>query len=327
MAKKIEIRVLSEKHVSQVAPTLGEIVDIVEETYRMAGRGEAEVPTKIGVHPGWDGGFCHAMPAWVAPARALGMKWISYYPGNVNRDLADSTGLLILNDPDTAQPVALMEGMWITYARTAACAAVAARHLANPNPARLGLVGCGGLGKWSLRVFAEVFPSLEEVYVSSRTPESREAFCVTMRKQGRWKLEPAERVEDAVRGMDVVISSIPKSGRPPVHESFWSEGSLAIPLDVTAAWDDACYGKADVFVSDGFEAFSRSAGRQRPDMPLPKHPVDLSDILLGRKTGRSSPKQRIMAVPTGVASVDMTLGWEIYRRAKAADLGTVLPLT
>jgi ornithine cyclodeaminase/alanine dehydrogenase-like protein (mu-crystallin family) len=127
--------------------------------------------------------------------------------------------------------------------------------------------------------------------------------------------------------MDVVITSIPKSGTPPVHSSFWSEGSLAIPLDVTAAWSDDCYSGADVFVSDGFEAFSRAAGRQRPGMILPKEPVDLSDVLLGRKKGRSSPKQRIMAVPTGVASVDMTLGWEIYRRAKAANLGTVLPLT
>ena len=327
MVRRIEIRVLSEQHVSEVAPKLREIVDIVEDTYRMEGRGEAEVPTKIGVHPGWEAGFCHAMPAWVAPARALGMKWVSYYPGSLQRDFADSTALLILNDPDTGQPVALMEGMWITYARTAACAAVAARHLANPNPVRLGLVGCGGLGKWSLRVLSDIFPSLTEVHVSSRTPQSRKAFCAGMQKEGRWKLTPVERVEDAVRGMDVVISSIPKTGKPPVEEAFWSKGSLAIPLDVTAACDDACYAKADVFVSDDFEAFSRSAARQRPGMALPKAPVDLGDVLLGRKDGRTSAAQRIMAVPTGVASVDMTLGWEIYRRAKAANLGTVLPLT
>ena len=322
--QKIQIRVLSEEHVSKVAPPLREIVDLVEETYRM----ETDVPTKIGVHPpGWNGGFCHAMPAWVPSARALGMKWISYYPGNSNRGFPDSTGLLILNDPDTGQPVALMEGMWITYARTAACAAVAARHLANPNPKRLGLVGCGGLGKWSLRVLSEVFPTLTDIHVSSRTPESRKAFCAALQKEGRWKLTPADRVEDAVRGMDIVVSSIPKSKVAPVREAFWSEGSLAIPLDVTAAWDDACYGKADLFVSDGFEAFSRAAARQRPGMPLPKEPVDLADVLLGRKKGRTSAMQRIMAVPTGVASVDMTLGWEIYRRARDANLGTVLPLT
>jgi alanine dehydrogenase len=322
--QRIQIRVLSEEHVSKMAPPLREIVDLVEETYRM----EADVPTKIGVHPpGWNGGFCHAMPAWVAPARALGMKWVSYLPGNLERGLADSTALIVLNDPDTAQPVALLEGMWITYVRTAACAAVAARHLANPNPRRLGLVGCGGLGTWSLRVLSEIFPSLEEVRVSSRTPESRKAFCAAMQKEGSWKLTSAERVEEAVRGMDIVVSSIPKTAEPPVRESSWTAGSLAIPLDVSVALDDACYAKADLFVSDGFDAFRRSAGRQRPGMPLPKDPVELADILLGKKKGRSSPNQRIIAVPTGVGSVDMTLGWEIYRRAVKANLGTVLPLT
>jgi alanine dehydrogenase len=306
---------------------LKDIVAIVEDTYRMVGRGEAEVPTKIGVHPEWEGSFCHAMPAWVPPARALGMKWISYYPGNTSRELADSTGIIILNDADTGQPVAVMEGMWITYARTAACAAVAARHLANPDPRRLGLVGCGGLGTWSLRVLSEIFPSLTEVYVSSRTEASRNAFCAAMEKEGRWKLTSVARVEDAVRGMDVVISSIPKSGDAPARDAFWTPGSLAIPLDVTAAWDDASFARADVFVSDGFEAFARMAARQRPGMKLPQQPVDLADVILGRAAGRTSAAQRIMAVPTGVASVDMTLGWEIYRRANAAGLGTLLPLT
>lgn len=327
MTRAIQIRVLSEAHVSEVAPDLKQIVAIVEDTYRMAGRGEAEVPTKIGVHPEWEGSFCHAMPAWVAPARALGMKWISYYPGNIGRDLADSTGIIILNDPDTGQPVAVMEGMWITYARTAACAAVAALHLANPNPVRLGLVGCGGLGSWSLRTLSEIFPSLVEVYVNSRTEASRNAFCAALNKQGRWKLVPVDQVQDAVRGMDIVISSIPKSGNPPVRDSFWTEGTLAIPLDVTAAWDNACYAEADLFVSDGFQAFTRMAERQRPGMKLPEQPVDIADIVLGRAAGRTRAAQRIMAVPTGVASVDMTLAWEIYRRASSAGLGTAIRLT
>jgi ornithine cyclodeaminase/alanine dehydrogenase-like protein (mu-crystallin family) len=148
-----------------------------------------------------------------------------------------------------------------------------------------------------------------------------------MQKTGRWTLTPVRKVEDAVRGMDIVVSSIPKAGEAPVREPFWTEGGLAIPLDVTAAWDDACYARADLFVSDGFDAFRRAAARQRPQMPLPAEPVELSDVLLGRKKGRTSAKQRIMAVPTGVGSVDMTLGWEIYRRARDANLGTVLPLT
>ena len=55
--------------------------------------------------------FLHAMPAWVGgPTRALGMKWVSYFPGNFDRGLPDSTGIIILNDPDLGLPVASWKG-------------------------------------------------------------------------------------------------------------------------------------------------------------------------------------------------------------------------
>ena len=142
-----ELLLLDRADIEAVAPSLPEIVEVVEETYRMDGRGEVEVPVKVGVHPGRAHSFLHAMPAWVAGERALGMKWISYYPGNTARGFPDSSGLIVLNDPDHGHPVAIMEGMWITLVRTAACGAVAARYCARPEPARLGLVGCGGLGE------------------------------------------------------------------------------------------------------------------------------------------------------------------------------------
>ena len=92
------------------------------------------------------------MPAWVGGARALGMKWVSYFPGNFARGLPDSTGIIILNDPDFGLPCCIMEGMYVTFLRTAACAAVAAKYLAPRPPKTLGLIGCGGLGLWSLRI-------------------------------------------------------------------------------------------------------------------------------------------------------------------------------
>ena len=96
--------------------------------------------------------FLHAMPAWVGGSPAsLGMKWVSYFPGNFDRGLPDSTGIIILNDPEIGLPCCIMEGMYVTFLRTAACAAVAAKYLAPRPPKTLGLIGCGGLGLWSLR--------------------------------------------------------------------------------------------------------------------------------------------------------------------------------
>jgi ornithine cyclodeaminase/alanine dehydrogenase-like protein (mu-crystallin family) len=268
------------------------------------------------------------MPAWVEAERSLGMKWITYYPGNAARGLADSTGIIVLNDADTGMPVAVMEGMWITYARTSACAAVAARHLARAGATRLGLIGCGGLGTWSLRMLFEVFPDIREVRVSSRGRESREAFCRTMAAEVAWRLIPASGNEEVVRQSDIVISSISKSETPQALEAWWPAGSLAIPLDVAGCWDSAAFAKADRLVSDGYESLVRAANRARPDLRLSEdRHVRLEDVVAGRVKGRLSPADRIMAVPTGVASVDMTLAWEIFRCARKAGLGKHVRLT
>ncbi len=328
MLRRIEITVLSEREVVEAAPSRSAIIEIIERTYRYTAEGATDVPTKIGVHPDYPGSFCHAMPAWVAPERALGMKWITHYPGNSSRGYADASGIIVLNDPDTGMPVAVMDGMWITLARTSACAAVAARHLSVANPRRLGLIGCGGLGTWSLRMLPEVFPELRDVRVASRTRSSREAFCAAMHEEGGWNAVSVDRPEEAVREVDIVITSIPKSSEPVALEAWWSSGTLVIPLDVTGCWDRASFEQADRLVTDGLEALERAAARNRPGLRLPKERhMRLEEVVAGRIRGRQSENERIMAVPTGVASVDMTLGWDIFRRAQAAGLGKKVMLT
>ncbi len=319
-----ELLLLDRADIEAVAPPLPEIVDLVEETYRMDGRGEVEVPVKAGVHPGRPHSFLHAMPAWVAGEKALGMKWISYYPGNTARGFPDSSGLIVLNDPDHGHPVAIMEGMWITLVRTAACGAVAARHCARREPARLGLVGCGGLGKWSLRVLSALFPSLTDVVIASRRRESREEFCAAMADEGPWNLIPADSVEDAVRGMDIVVSSIPQGSERPLKADWWTEGMLAIPLDVLTAWEDDAFEAIDMLVADNDAGLRAAAAQRRPDLRLPGEFVSFGDIVLGNIPGRLSDTDRIMAIPTGLGSVDMPLAWSIYRRAREAGIGTAM---
>ena len=321
-----EIRLLRRADIEAVAPSLGEIVDLAEETYRMEASGEADVPVKIGVHPYGRHTFLHAMPAWVSGDRSLGMKWISYFPGNYDRGLPESSGLIVLNDPDHGLPVAIMEGMWITFVRTAACGAVAARHCAVADPVRLGLVGCGGLGTWSLRVLSAIFPSLAEVRVASRTRESRQAFCARMAGEGPWDLRPVDDTADAVRGMDIVVSSVPQGTNRSLKSEWWSPGTLAIPLDVLVAWDDPSYAMVDRIVSDNVEGLRAARAQRRPDLELPETITSYCEVLLGRAPGRTGPHERIMAIPTGVGSIDMTLAWEIYRRADAAGAGRMIDL-
>lgn len=319
--------ILTRDDIVSVAPLLGDINDLVEETYRLGALGQAEVPVKMGVHPNHEHSFLHAMPARVSDANALGVKWVSYFPGLSARGMPDSSGVIILNDPEHGHPVAIMEGMWVTSVRTAACGAVAARYLAKPDPKRLGLIGCGGLGHWSLRMLAQEFPSLKEVHVASKTATSREAFCAEMAQQGPWTLTPVDRIEDAVADMDIVVSSVPQGAERMIHGNWVSPGTLIIPLDVCSGWDDDTYARIDWLVTDDRDALASAIERRRPDLNLPAAVRTLGD-LIQKKEGPEIDRAtaRIMSIPTGVASIDIMLAWDIYRRARDVGVGTEISL-
>jgi len=317
----MKIKLLSEKDIRSISPGILEAVAMVEQAYRVDAEGRAEVPTKIGVHPTRANSFLHAMPAWVDGARALGMKWVSYFPGNLSQGLPDSTGIIILNDPDVGLPRCIMDGMYVTFLRTAACAAVAAKYLAPRTPRTLGLIGCGGLGLWSLRVMTAVFPSIEQVFVSSRMRESRERFCADMSREGSWRMTPVDDPLQAVREVDIVVSSMPPADVKPISGDALTPGTLFIPLDLINSWQDDVLAAVGRVVADNPTHFAAQVqGRRAPAFPNLKPPTSIQDVVAGKSPRASSSECTLIAV-CGIASTDVVVGWEIYRRACAANVG------
>ena len=101
----------------------GDVFKAVEQAFVEHARGAVEMPPKIGVHP-HPGTFIHALPAFIPALGACGMKWVSGFPANAERGLPTIAGLLILNDPDTGLPYALLDAQWITAVRTAVVSAL-----------------------------------------------------------------------------------------------------------------------------------------------------------------------------------------------------------
>ena len=125
---------LSRQDVEDIDLPMLSIIDALEQMFREKGAGRVEMPPKPGIHTRQDA-FIHAMPAYIPSLEVAGVKWISGYPGNQARGLPYITGLLILNDPETGIPTAIMDATWITAQRTGAATAVAARYLARPDSA------------------------------------------------------------------------------------------------------------------------------------------------------------------------------------------------
>src|SRR6202007_622462 len=74
------------------------------------------------------GGFYGIMPA-LTP-EGLGQKIVTFYPPNAEKGIPTHMALIVLNDPQTGAPLAVMDGRLITEMRTAAVSAAATKWLA-----------------------------------------------------------------------------------------------------------------------------------------------------------------------------------------------------
>src|SRR5947199_467457 len=81
------------------------------------------------------------MPA--VAQEAMGVKLVSFYPGNAGTDIPTHLAMILLFRPDTGEPLAVLDGRLITEMRTAAVSAAVTKRLASPDAHVLALLGSG----------------------------------------------------------------------------------------------------------------------------------------------------------------------------------------
>ena len=316
---------LSRQDVESLDFSMHEIIDAVEAMFSEKGEGRVEMPPKPGIHTRPDA-FIHAMPAYIPSLEAAGVKWISGYPGNQQKQLPYINGLLLLNDPDTGLPTTVMDATWITAQRTGAATAVAAKHLARPDSSSAGIIACGVQGRSNLEALACIFP-ISSVKVYDMHRQVADQFAADMAPVVSAEIEVVDTPEQAVVDLDLVVTSGPILKHPqPVIEADWlAPGAFASPVDFDSYWQGPALQQADKLATDDLAQmdYYRSEG-YFGETPQPY--ADLGEIVAGRKPGRERDDERIISVNLGIALEDMATAIRIYRRAVETEAGTQLPL-
>jgi len=316
---------LSRKDVEAVNLPMPDIINALDGMFKEKGEGRVEMPPKPGIHTRPDA-FIHAMPAYIPRLESAGMKWISGYPENQQKGLPYITGLLILNDPETGIPLAVMDGTWITAQRTGAATAVAAKYLARKESSSVGVLACGVQGRSNLKALSCLF-DLKTVKVFDLYLEVAGKLAKDMAEVVQTDIEIVKDPKDAVVGLDMVVTSGPILKNPdPVIEADWlAEGSFASPVDFDSYWQGAALEQADKLATDDINQmdYYRGAG-YFSETPQPY--ADLGAIASGKKPGRENDSERTIAINLGIALDDMATAILIYKKAKEMGAGTQLPL-
>jgi thiomorpholine-carboxylate dehydrogenase len=183
--------------------------DLIEAMRRVlaefsAGKWKQPLRGVLGQH----GGFFGVMPA---SGDSMGIKMVTFYPNNAGTERPTHMAVIALFDPQTGQPLALMDGRYITEMRTAAVSAVATDALAAPDAKVLALLGAGVQAHAHLEVLPRV-RRFKEIRVWNHHREKAERFADEHSIQ-------AMELEDAVRDADVVVTAT--SAREPILRGKW----------------------------------------------------------------------------------------------------------
>jgi ornithine cyclodeaminase/alanine dehydrogenase-like protein (mu-crystallin family) len=338
---------LSAADVIAAMPPVAERLELAERTMT-ALVADAELPPKIGVHPRPTGSFAHAMPAALRPATAppggaidigsdlLGIKWVTGFPENRAAGLPAIHAVVILSDPGTGEPRAILDGGPITAQRTAAVSGVAIARFgpraaavagAEDHPSRATIIGGGVQGNSHLDVLGHVLPGVA-VTIVDRHQERADALAETARSTpgiDTARSIPIEHVQDATATADVVITaaSFTEPARRQVMDGAWlAPGALVVPVDYATMCAASVARDAALFLVDDRGQFlaNREAG-QFDDYPDPT--ATLGEAILDGTIRPSSG--RVVVTHLGVGLADVVFADAIVRRAETAGLGTRLP--
>jgi ornithine cyclodeaminase/alanine dehydrogenase len=320
-----ELLYLSRQEVEAVNLPMAEIIAALEAMFREKGLGRTEMPPKPGIHTRPDA-FIHAMPAYIPSLESAGLKWVSGYPANQAKGLPYISGLLILNDPDTGIPLAVMDCAWITAKRTGAATAVAAKYLARPESSTVGIIACGVQGRSNLEALATLF-KITRVKAFDRTPEVARRYAAEMREQLGVDVEVVSTPEQAVRGLDLVVTSGPilKHPTPAIEAGWLKPGAFASPVDFDSYWQGGALAQADKLATDDL-AQMRYYRQEGYFQATPEPYADLGQIVAGQRPGRERDDERCFSINLGLALDDMATAIRIYQLAQARGIGTRLPL-
>ena len=325
------LRYLTADDVRAAMPPLEERLRLAERTM-VALVADAELPPKIGVHPRPEGSFGHAMPAHLrgpaedGSADLVGMKWIAGFPANRGWGLSALHGLVLLTDPRTGVPVAILDAGPITAERTAAISGVAIDRFAPAvagRPPRVALIGAGVQGHAHLAPIGRVAPGAE-LTVFDRHPDRAEALAATARTiPGIATARAAASARDAIEVADIVVTAASFGPVRQVMTTDWlTRDALVVAVDYATYCSAGVAEDAALFLVDERGQFlaNRDAGLF-DDYPDPGGTLGEA-IVAGTKRPASG---RVVISHLGVGLADLVFGDAIVRRAEAEGIGTLLP--
>jgi alanine dehydrogenase len=328
----IYITWLGGPEVAQLDLSNDEILGAIEASLAAQGRGETVIHPRMHLEP-WKGtdrstrGHFNVLRGCIHPLGHAGVKVVSDFYDNYKLGLRSEMALLLLFDPESGIPKAVLDASDITDIRTGAVTAIGAKYLACKDSKVLGHIGARGTAYWNVRLLDHLF-NFEEIRVHSRRPESREAFGELLQGELGKEVLVTDNWRDCLEGADIMVEASRLTKPEPLFKTAWvQEGATVIPYGTQSALEITLTDVMDKIVMDDWgQAHSGPFGALRAQVDSGKlteetlH-AELGEIVCGTKPGREARHERVLFWHRGLSLSDIALGDLMLQKAEARGIG------
>lgn len=315
---------LNEKHIKK-AISMKEAIDAVDRAYEIYAANTFNMPTRLQVME--KDNTLLLMPCLIKDAVAT--KLVTVFPKNREQNKPTIYGIVILNDHQTGEVKAILDGAFLTGIRTGAVGGSAIRHLANENNENLAVIGTGVQGFYQTIAACTERP-IKNIYAYNRTPEKVTQYKEKLQYwlDPKINIYPVTSATEAIKQADIVITST--TSQDPVlpdvpdllsNKLFVAIGSFKPDM---RELPKACFQLVDHIFIDTKDAIEESGDLVTP---LSKswitseqiHP--LASVVTNKINLSKNNDHTIIFKSTGMALFDTVVANEIYKRAIAENVG------
>jgi len=308
---------LSEADIRAVLP-MKDLIATMESALAAFSRREVEQPVRTVLDV--RGNFFGSMPAYLPAAPALGTKLVSVFHENASKGLTTHLATILLFSTETGALDAILDGRFITEARTAAVSAVSAKFLSREDSLVLAIIGSGVQAQSHLEALRCV-----RHFQSVRIWSPRNAVTFALAH----KVHAADSAEAAVRGADVIV--LATSSKTPVIDAAWVKpGAHVISVGACRPTerelDPALLAASSIYVDSRDAAMKESGdivmGIREGHFSSQRIRGELGEVACGRAEARRNGSEITVFKSLGLAVEDVAAAHLALERAKQQGRGT-----
>lgn len=308
------------------------ILEITEYTFKMLGEGKVIQPNKIFLgmpnDQDWTS-YGMSMPSYIGGEyEVVGFKWAAESVYNATQPgMPYGIDVVLISDPKTMYPRAIMDGTITTAMRTSAAAGVCAKYNARKNSKIAALIGAGVIGRTMIMSMMESVPSLEEIRIVDLDLEKAKGLAKEF--EGKYNVVPMNDTNAAIDGADLVVTET-TARKPFIKKSSLKKNATVIQMEMHAFEEDVLL-TADKVVLDSWDQMTHLAGHLLKNLRdagklTGDDVIELKDLATGAVKGRENDDQFIFCGTAGMGCVDVAIAHNMFLSAKEKGLGTKVML-